>query len=164
MTRVAIVLGAAVRPDGSASPALRRRAELAAGLFMQGKVDMIIASGGVPQAETCEADLIAKICAAAGVPGSAIIKERTSRNTLENLRNSKVLLPSSAQITLVSDRYHSLRAGLIARELGMQANHRSPALEGNRLLPITRGYLREAAALMLYAFRRTKRLIARQPL
>lgn len=164
MTHVAIVLGAAVRPDGSASPALRRRAELAARLFVQGKVDMIIASGGVPQAGICEADLIAEICEKAGVPRSVITKERASGNTLENIINSKALLPAQARITLVSDRYHRLRAGLIAREAGLRVDHRSPPLDGASPSRLAHGYLREGAALMLYAFKRTKRIIARQSL
>ena len=128
MTRVAIVLGAAVRPDGGPSPALQRRADTAAQLYLSGVVDQIVASGGVPKAGVSEAELIYEICVQAGVPASAISCESKSSNTLENIRFSLPLLPPGAQITLVTDRHHAPRAGLIAREMGVSVQVKSPAL------------------------------------
>ncbi|UWQ13589.1 YdcF family protein [Aliiroseovarius sp. M344] len=164
MTRVAIVLGAAVRPDGTASPALQRRAVLAADLFLQGQVDQIIASGGVPRAGRSEAAVIAAICTTAGVPLAAIQIEEESRNTLENLQNSKPLLPAKADVTLVTDKYHAFRARVTARELGLRVQSASPALKPASALRIFRGYVREAAALGLYVARRVRRIISRQSL
>ena len=52
----AIILGAMVRPDGSPSPALRRRVEHGVSLVQTGKVGYLLMSGGavrhpVPEAE-----------------------------------------------------------------------------------------------------------------
>ena len=132
MTRIAIVLGAAVRPDGSPSPALRRRAEHAADLYRQGRVERIIASGGVPQAGRSEADVIKEICEALGVPPEVIEVEDGSTNTRENIANSRNLLPSDASVVLVTDRYHALRAKLTARDFGVQAEVASPDLNTAR--------------------------------
>ena len=44
---VALILGALVRPDGSPSVTLRRRAEHGARLFHAGRVGAVLASGGV---------------------------------------------------------------------------------------------------------------------
>lgn len=162
MTRVAIVLGAAVRPDGTASPALRRRACLAADLYRQGRVDRIIASGGVPRAGRSEASVIGQICEMSGVPTGVIQIEDRSRNTLENIRNSKPLLPPGARVVLVTDRYHACRAKLVAREFGLNPDCASPALRPTPAGRIVRGYLREAAALTLYALRRAGRVILQQ--
>lgn len=164
MTRVAIVLGAAVRPDGSPSPALLRRARAAAGLYGDGKVSKIIASGGVPRAGRSEARVIGEVCKQAGVPTSAIMIEEASSNTLENIKYSKALLPPDAQVVLVTDRYHAFRARLTAREFGLTPECFSPALRPNRIDRIIRGYLREAAAVLLYAMRRAQRFISRQSL
>ncbi|MCK8483741.1 YdcF family protein [Aliiroseovarius sp. S2029] len=160
MTRVAIVLGAAVRPDGSASPALARRARAAADLYQRGQVDQIIASGGVPRAGHSEASVIAQICVQAGVPAAAIQIEDQSANTLENIRNSKTLLPPDAQVVLVTDRYHAFRARLTAREFGLSPVSESPSLMPNKVHRIIRGYGREAAALLLYVLRRVGRIIS----
>ena len=162
MTGVAIVLGAAVRPDGSPSPALQRRAMAAADLYLRGQVDQIIASGGVPRAGRSEADVISEVCVQAGVPASAILIEDTSRNTLENIKNSKPLLPPDAQVVLVTDRYHAYRARLTAREFGLTPVSVSPALRPNKLHRIMRGYLRDIAAVTLYVLRRAQRFILRQ--
>ncbi|MCK8465042.1 YdcF family protein [Aliiroseovarius sp. S1339] len=164
MTRVAIVLGAAVRPDGTASPALRRRAATAADFYLTGQVDKIIASGGVPRAGRSEAAVIGEICAQAGVSPSDITIEDASSNTLENILNSKPLLPPGAEVTLVTDKYHAFRARLTARECGLKAHSVSPALRPITAHRILRGYIREVGALALYAARRTRRIISRQSL
>lgn len=162
MTRVAIVLGAAVRPDGSPSPALLRRATTAASLYLDGQVDQIIASGGVPRAGRSEAQVISEICEQAGVPTAAILIEDTSSNTLENIRNSKDFLTPAAQVVLVTDRYHAFRARMTAREFGLSPDSISPALRPTSFDRIIRGYLREIAAVLLYLMRRARRFILRQ--
>ncbi|WP_289040721.1 YdcF family protein [uncultured Aliiroseovarius sp.] len=161
MTRVAIVLGAAVRPDGTASAALWRRATKAADLYHAGQVELIIASGGVPRAGCCEAALIARICTDAGVPESQILIEDRSQNTLENIRNSYRLLPPDPRITLVTDRYHTLRARWMAQEFGLSTNSVSPRLPAAAAPRVIRGYIREAVALTVYATRRAQRAILR---
>lgn len=154
MKQIAIVLGAAVRPDGTASVALERRALTAAKLYSEGRVDQIIASGGVPQAGRSEADLIAEICAQKGVPSAAILIEDASRNTVENVQNSMRLLESDAEVTLVTDRYHALRARIVARDLGLITKSASPSGYATPLPRLLRGYLREGFALAWYLLRR----------
>lgn len=153
MSATAIVLGAAVLPDGTASPALRRRAEEAARLFLAGRVSTIIASGGVPQGGRSEAELIREICVAQGVPSDAILCEKRSSNTLQNLQNSIPLL-TGGDVILVTDRYHGARARLIAKDLGVTALVISPPLDRLSMRRLVRGYLRELAATLIYRVRR----------
>ena len=58
--RTAIMLGAAVGPNGLASPTLERRAKHAAALYLDGQVDRILLTGGIhgredPKQEPIEA-------------------------------------------------------------------------------------------------------------
>ncbi|WP_371169959.1 YdcF family protein [Aliiroseovarius sp. 2305UL8-7] len=162
MTRIAIVLGAAVRPDGTASPALRRRSETAAKLFLESHVDRIIASGGVPRAGKSEAELIAEICVQAGVPSSAVIEENKSGTTFENIKNCIDMLPQDAQVTLVTDRYHSFRARMVAREFGLFTNSVSPEIGSQSVYRIIQAYVHEAAALVHHLLQRIKRINSRR--
>lgn len=124
--RIAVVLGAAVRPDGTPSAALTRRTAHAIALFRAGTIDAILACGGVVRHPPSEASLIASLCRDAGIPASAILVEDRSTTTRENLTNAKALLPPGARVIIVTDPYHAPRARLIARQIGLEAETSSP--------------------------------------
>ncbi|WP_333830841.1 YdcF family protein [Pararhodobacter sp.] len=126
--RVALVLGAAVWAGGQPSPTLARRAQHAAGLYRAGKVDAIIGCGGLGRHPPTEASVIAALCRAEGVPGSALSEEGASTSTRENLLNALPLLAAlqPQSVVIVTDPYHAPRAKLMARQLGVSARSDCP--------------------------------------
>ncbi|MEM9796733.1 MAG: YdcF family protein [Pseudomonadota bacterium] len=127
MIRVAIVLGAAVRPDGGPSETLRLRVEHGVALHRAGQVSHLCLTGGQGRHGAPEAQVAADLARAADVPGSALILEAASRNTYENLAYAHRLLPpDTAEIVIVSNRWHLPRARLIARLLGLNARVSGP--------------------------------------
>jgi len=143
MSHAILVLGAAMRRDGSPGPALIRRARHAAALFHRLGAPLVLASGGFGEAEA-----IAAICRKAGVPEARLVLEPEARNTAENIAFSAPLLAARGvtRVTLVSDYYHLPRARLIARRHGLAVTGSAPP---HRLGPPHRHawlLLREAAA------------------
>ena len=116
----ALVLGAATRPDGTASPALTRRALHAAELYRRGRVSRILCSGGVNPHAPAEATLIAGICRANGVPEAALILDDRATSTRDNVANARAIL-ANTPVVLVTDGWHMPRALLTARRLGLAA-------------------------------------------
>lgn len=147
--RVALILGAAVWPDGP-SPTLRRRTLHAAGLYHAGRVSRLIACGGMGRYPPTEAAAMRDVLVAAGVPADCIGLEDQSTNTLENIRNALPLLPGpfcrARNVLIVTDWYHAPRARLIARRLGLSPRTSSPPLAGARLGQQIRSGLREVPA------------------
>ena len=144
--RIGIILGARVRPDGSASPALQRRAEHGVKLMLEGQLDRLIVTGATFGAPHSEAWVMQQICLARGVNMAQVTLEEHATTTLENLRFSMPHLPDNCAVTLITDRYHAPRAQLIARRLGLQVTM-SPAPLGK--VPkgrLVKARLREALA------------------
>ena len=120
---VALVLGAAVRPDGSASPALSRRVAKAVDLWTEGRVDGIVISGGSVDGRRSEARVAHDLCRAAGVPETALHLETEARSTLGNIRRSRDAITrlGNPRVLIVSDDWHLPRALLCARRFGLEA-------------------------------------------
>ncbi|AVO39701.1 YdcF family protein [Pukyongiella litopenaei] len=148
----ALVLGAAVRPDGSPSPALCRRTAHAIALFHAGKVGAIIGCGGPGDHAPTEAEAIRRICRASGLPDAMVHLEDRSANTAGNLRNARPILDrlGIAGAVIVTDRYHAPRARLAARRLGLCATLSCPAPAGAPRLRLLKSRLRELPAWLWY--------------
>jgi uncharacterized SAM-binding protein YcdF (DUF218 family) len=118
----AIVLGAAVWPDGRPSTALVRRAERGAALLREGRARYLVACGGVVTHPPTEASWIRRIALDAGVPDTRILVDDLSRDTFENALASAALLRRHGLRTafVVSDRYHLPRALFLLRRLGIE--------------------------------------------
>lgn len=149
---VAIVLGARVYPDGSASLALQRRSLHACHLFHEGTVDRIVACGGLGGDIPSQAEVIREICLSRNVPESAIRLDDQSQTTRENLGFAKPIVESMGRdrVIVVTDRYHAMRALLTARRFGMTATASWPRNTGVRVSRRMRGYLREIPATLWY--------------
>lgn len=93
---------------------------------------------------------MADLLRSADVPASAIHLEDRSTNTRENLRFALPILRDlgTSRIVIVSDAYHLPRAKLIARRLGLHATGNAPSLNGARLWPQLKGWLREGPGLL----------------
>ncbi len=130
---VILVLGCSIygAPPGQASPCIRARADHAAALYRQGLAAHVITSGGAVEEETSEASVLAGVLQADGVPAAAIRTEDQSRDTIQNIRNSRVILRAEGwqTVILVTEPYHIKRATLIARDAGLTV-YPSPAVAG----------------------------------
>jgi uncharacterized SAM-binding protein YcdF (DUF218 family) len=106
-------------PEGAA-----RRARHGARLHREGHVPRLLFTGGAASSpgEPSEAERMAAVAVAAGVPASAILVEARSRTTFENVRHSlallgeKGLLPGLSAVLLVSCPWHMGRVLRLARQ------------------------------------------------
>ena len=120
-----LILGAAVWADGP-SPALRLRTAHAAALWHELRPPQVVCCGGLGLNPPSEAEAMAELLVAAGVPRGVIALEDRSTTTLENIRFSLPLL-GGPRVTIVTHRYHAARARMVARHFGLQAEVSSPA-------------------------------------
>ncbi|MGW1738660.1 YdcF family protein [Nocardia sp. NPDC001965] len=135
------------------------RAEIAAG-----RAPVVVTSGGKGSDEALsEADAMANYLVAAGLAETAIVRERCSRNTEENLRNTVDLLRSrgldlsEARITVVTSNFHVLRAAALTRRLGVDAQVIG-ARTARYFIPAA--FLREFVAVLATHYRRTHLAVA----
>lgn len=142
---LALVLGAKVSASGAPSRALLRRTQHAIALFQVGQVSGLILSGG--GAPISEAEVMAQICRAAGLPERALHLEPKARTTADNLRfAAPISAKAGADLLIVTDTWHLARAQLAAKRLGLSAAGSAP--EGPK--PRRRVRLRETLALLGY--------------
>lgn len=104
-----VVAGCGVRPDGTASPALKRRTEAAVALWRQEAAPVILLTGGLGDYPPTEAEAAAAHARTLGVPQDALVLERRSTSTEENARFAAELI-DARRIVVVSDRYHIFRS------------------------------------------------------
>lgn len=101
---------------------------------------VIVLLGGSAPGHPAEADVARAALLAEGVADDAPLRlEKTSRDTLQNLRNARTLLADAVHggpVVLLSNRYHLARCALFARQLGFdwELCAAEPAL---RFTPIT---------------------------
>ncbi|UFS98244.1 YdcF family protein [Nocardia huaxiensis] len=90
-----------------------------------GRTPMLVTSGGKGSDEALsEADAMADYLIAKGIPPAAILREDRSRSTRENLLYTRELLAQHREegpIVLVTSNFHTLRTGMLARRLGLNA-------------------------------------------
>ena len=87
-----VVLGAGLYDDGTIQPVLRERLDAALALAQRYPASQIIASGGVPRSGITEARAMRTWLIANGVAPERIVEENTSTSTVENARNTAVIL------------------------------------------------------------------------
>ena len=122
-----VVLGAA-QYAGRPSPVLEARLDHAVQLYRRKLATTLIVTGGKARGDiSSEAETSARYARRHGVPSSAIIIEKESRSTTEQMHAVARLARQRKlrSVVLVSDRFHMLRLLLTARKLGLPA-HGSP--------------------------------------
>lgn len=141
-----IVLGAA--PN---SPAIRFRTLKGYELYHAGYAEQLILSGGVTSSrDESEAQNMNRFLLKQGLDGHALLEQK-STNTLENLENSKKLIPGVGSVVVVSDAYHLPRAFLIAKAVGFSRVYWSaPASNYYKPAELAWYYGREFVAVLAY--------------
>ena len=123
MHEVVVVFGAAVRPDGTASGAMRRRIA-AAGDYARDRAVIFLVTGGEGNYPPAEAVVMANLLRAGGVSDHRIIQEDQSKSTLESVVNCTRIIRHLTGITQVmacSDAYHLPRCRVLLRLCGIKA-------------------------------------------
>lgn len=142
-----VVAGCRVRPDGTASPALKRRTELAVELWREGRAPKIVLTGGVGKNPPSEARAAAAYAKGLGVPDDALVLEEKSTSTDENARYAADLI-GRQRVLVVTDAYHVFRAERVFRRYFEDV--RGVGSIGGTTVRV-RGALREVAAVAVYA-------------
>ncbi len=117
---VIVVLGARLTPGGTAGAALERRLRHGAALFRAGRGARMLVTGGPAGASVREADVMAGLLVALGVPAAVILREDQARDTWENARFCAPLVRGQGPVVIVTDRYHLPRAWLAFRLAGVR--------------------------------------------
>ena len=131
------MLGDALRPDGSMSPALRSRLEKALDLAQREPAAVLVLSGGVPQAGTTEAYVMSRWLADRGVPPARMRLDDTANDTVRNALHACALLErlGAARATVVTSPEHLHRATLLVQEACRERDPRL-AVDGAASRPV----------------------------
>lgn len=128
-----VVLGSGLGEGGRVTPLLASRVRTGIEQYRRRGARMLIMSGGQGEDETRpEAEAMAEWAMQNGAEPDAVRQEARSRNTEQNLRFSRELLPAGRVGTdvapttespglIVTSNYHAMRAAILARKLGIPA-------------------------------------------
>ena len=118
-----MLLGVALRHDDQPTDELRARVKKAAEVYRRydGSIPVMPCGGATKGHARTEADVMAELLVAEGVPAEAIRKESKSRTTVENFRNAQALLGDKARVLVVTSDYHVRRAVKTAKRVGLRA-------------------------------------------
>lgn len=156
-----VVLGAA-QYDGRPSPQLAARLDHVLELWQQGLAPLIVTTGGKRPADRfTEAHASRDYLVERGVPAAAIetVEGATTFDSLELVAG--LLSSSRASVLVVTDPFHTLRARLVAAEVGLDAYVSPTRTSPVRGLVAVRREVKEAAGVAvgrLVGFRRLQRL------
>ncbi len=147
-----VVLGCQVR-DGAPSLMLSRRLKAAYDYLSEHESVNVIVSGGKGEDESIsEAQCMMEWLVGNGISPERIFMEDKSVNTEENLSFSKKIIEENglpADITIVTDGFHQLRADILAEKIGMES-HNISARTAWYLLPTY--WIREWFGILYYTF------------
>ena len=104
-----LIFGAAVRPDGQPSPALRQRVEAALACARRHPGACFIPTGGVGRHGPSEASVMARLLMESGIQREKIVIEEAGRDTLSSVRAIRRLLAkqdSDRHILVATSAYH----------------------------------------------------------
>lgn len=156
-SRVAVVLGTEVLPGGRASRTLEARVRHAARLYKEGKISLLVPTGGLGEHPPSEAEVMARVLRGEGVPESAVILEDRALNTWDSAQLVAGMADKLGveSVVVVTDPVHCVRAVAAFRRAGLMASaepvYSSPMWRGKWQ---RRGQLvREIGALAWYRMR-----------
>jgi uncharacterized SAM-binding protein YcdF (DUF218 family) len=108
-------------PQGRVDDDFAARLDRAAMLWSERPARRLVLLGGGANGEPTEAEIAQRELLARGLsPDAPLQLESRSRDTLQNLRNARLMLGEAVRdrVTLLSNRYHLARCALFARQLG----------------------------------------------
>lgn len=117
---VALVLGAQIYPDGTPSPFLKGRLDLAARLYDEGKVRVILVSGDNSRASYNEPDGMRHYLIRRGIPADKVVADYAGFDTYDSCVRAKRIFGVD-HLTLVTQEYHLPRAIVTCQMVGVDA-------------------------------------------
>ncbi|QPL06671.1 YdcF family protein [Actinomyces respiraculi] len=117
---VAIVLGARVYESGRPSPWLAYRLDVAADLYLSGRVGALLVSGDGRQAAHDEPAVMRDYLVAAGVPEQAIVLDPAGYDTHDTCVRAREVFGVSHALVVTQD-FHEPRAVALCRHAGIDA-------------------------------------------
>ncbi len=115
------MLGAQVDPDGTPSPFLAGRLDVAKALFDAGKAQVILVSGDSATPRYNEPDGMRDYLVCHGVPAAKIVADYAGFDTYDScVRAGRIY--GVDQLIVVSQSYHLPRAVATCRQLGLQVS------------------------------------------
>lgn len=139
-----VILGTPADSDGNPTPELLDRITEGVHEYERGMAPHLIVTGGAAHNHFVEADVMAGVARAQGVPASAIIEEAQALDTIQNACYSEHILKAHGwrSVEVVSSVSHLPRAAMIFSRLPVEFRmHAAPA-------NLTPGYYSRAAALV----------------
>ncbi|WP_096761669.1 MULTISPECIES: vancomycin high temperature exclusion protein [unclassified Micromonospora] len=118
---VALVLGTKVHPDGTPSPFLTARLEIARRLFVAGKVRAVLVSGDNMNADYDEPTAMRRWLLDNGVPAEKIVLDHAGFDTYDSCARAKRIF-GVERATVVTQSFHLPRAVAVCRRLGVDAS------------------------------------------
>ncbi len=118
--QVAIVFGAGLWHDGSATPVLYDRVKTAAELYHDGKVKILLMSGDNRFVDYNEPAVMREVALSLGVPEQAIVLDYAGRRSYDTCyRASRIFQVTEA--ILVTQAFHLPRTIYLCNHLGVEA-------------------------------------------
>jgi len=118
--RVAIVFGAGLWRNGTATPVLRDRVQTAANLYFAGKVEKLLMSGDNRFVEYNEPAVMRQVALSLGIPEAAIVVDFAGRRTYDTCYRAKAIFGVTEAI-LVTQAFHLPRAIYECSRLGVDS-------------------------------------------
>ena len=118
--RVAIVFGAGLWRNGTATPVLQDRVQTAANLYFAGKVEKLLMSGDNRFVDYNEPAVMRAVALSLGVPEDAIVLDYAGRRTYDTCYRAKAIFGVTEAI-LVTQAFHLPRAIYECNQLGVDA-------------------------------------------
>jgi uncharacterized SAM-binding protein YcdF (DUF218 family) len=120
---VAVVLGAQVLSGGRPSRTLEARVRHAAQLYKEGKVGLLVPTGGLGEHPPSEAEVMARILREEGVPEEAVLVEDRALNTCDSVRLTAGMTDKLGvkSVVVVTDPLHCVRTVAAFRRAGLMA-------------------------------------------
>lgn len=117
-----VVLGAEWKKNGP-SYVLKKRLDAAIKYLNENESTKVVVSGGQGKNESVsEAEGMRQYLLDAGIAEERILVENESRNTYENLRNSRALIENdrgnASSVVIVTNDFHVFRACMMAKKMG----------------------------------------------
>ncbi len=101
-----VVLGFPTKDDGNPHPIQRFRMETAIRAYLHNDCKRMVISGAAVRNQWVEAETMAKLARAEGIPLKRIVLEKKARNTWENVKFALPHVQSFERIFIVSDALH----------------------------------------------------------
>jgi SanA protein len=118
--RVAIVFGAGLWRDGTATPVLIDRVTTAANLYLAGKVEKLLMSGDNRFVNYNEPAVMRTLALSLGVPEQAIVLDYAGRRTYDTCYRAKAIFGVTGAV-LVTQAFHLPRAIYLCNQLGVDS-------------------------------------------